>query len=94
MCLGNPVYPLPQGFFSAHINGDHKHVSRYKSYSSMETGLNRLESFSFVAITSPNISDVAKAGQDLLPPRQRNSCFQAIVIWYDYTRGSYITSIY
>ena len=24
MCLGNPVYPLPQGFFSAHINGDHK----------------------------------------------------------------------
>ena len=27
------VYPLPQGTFSGHINGDHNHVSRYKSYS-------------------------------------------------------------
>ena len=29
----NPAYPLPQGAFSVHINGDHNHVSRYKSYS-------------------------------------------------------------
>ena len=34
----NPVYPLPQGAFSVHINGDHNHASRYKSYSWMETG--------------------------------------------------------
>ena len=29
----NPVYPLPQGAFSVHINDDHNHVSRYKFYS-------------------------------------------------------------
>ena len=28
----NPIYPLPKAF-SVHINGDHDHVSRYKSYS-------------------------------------------------------------
>ena len=61
----NPVYPLPQGAFSVHINGDHNHVSRYKSYSWMETGLNKRESFSFGAMPSPNISDLTKAGQDL-----------------------------
>ena len=64
----NPVYPLPQGAFSVHINGDHNHVSRYKSYSWMETGLNRRESFSFGAMPSPNIPDLTKARQDLLFP--------------------------
>ena len=67
----NPVYPLPQGAFSVHINGDHNHVSRYKSYSWMETGLNRRESFSFGAMPSPNIPDLTKARQDLpLPDSQ------------------------
>ena len=29
----NSIYPLSRdGAFSAHINGDHDHVSRYKSY--------------------------------------------------------------
>ena len=29
----NPMYPLLRGgAFSTHINGDHDHVSRYKSY--------------------------------------------------------------
>ena len=54
----NPVYPLPQGAFSVHINGDHNHVSRYKSYSWMETGLNRQESFSFGAMPGPIDIDV------------------------------------
>ena len=31
----------------------------------METGLNRQESFSFGAVPSPNIPDLAKARQDL-----------------------------
>ena len=67
----NPIYPLPQGAFSVHINGDHNHVSRYKSYSWMETGLNRGESFSFGAMPSPNIPDLTKARQDLpLPDSQ------------------------
>ena len=30
MSSRNPVYPLPQGAFSVHINGDHNQVSRYK----------------------------------------------------------------
>ena len=67
----NPVYPLPQGAFSVHINGDHNHVSRYKSYSWMETGLNRWESFSFGAMPSPNIPDLTKARQDLPLPDSR-----------------------
>ena len=67
----NPVYPLPQGAFSVHINGDHNHVSRYKSYSWMETGLNRRESFSFGAMPSPNIPDLTKARQDLPLPDSR-----------------------
>ena len=67
----NPVYPLPQGAFSVHINGDHNHFFRYKSYSCMETGLNRRESFSFGAIPSPNIPDLTKARQDLPLPDNR-----------------------
>ena len=61
----NTLYPLLQGAFSVHINGDHNHVSSYKSYSLMETTLNRRESLSFSAMPSPNISDLAKAKQDL-----------------------------
>ena len=49
MCSHNPVYPLPQGALSVHINGDHNHVSRHKPCSLMETGWNRKESFSFGA---------------------------------------------
>ena len=33
MVSRNSIYALPRdGTFSAHINGDHDHVSRYKSY--------------------------------------------------------------
>ena len=33
----NSIYPLPRdGTFSAHIKGDHDHVSRYKSYCQKE----------------------------------------------------------
>ena len=67
----NPVYPLPQVAFSEYFNGDYNHVSRYKSYSWMETGLNRWESFSIGAMPSPNIQDLTKARQDLpLPDSQ------------------------
>ena len=72
----NPVYPLPQGAFSVHINGDHNHVSRYKSYSWMETGLNRQESFSFGAMPSPNIPDLTTARQDLFLPDSRIGAFE------------------
>ena len=61
----NTVYPLLQGDFSVYIYGNHNNVSRCKSYSSMENGLNRRESFSFGATPSPDISDLAKARQDL-----------------------------
>ena len=38
----NSIYPLPSdGALSANINGDHDHVSSYKS--SSRTGLNRQE---------------------------------------------------
>ena len=67
----NTLYPLPQGVFSVHINGDRNHVSSYKSYSLMETTLNRRESLSFSAMPSPNISDLAKAKQDLPLPDSR-----------------------
>ena len=67
----NPVYPLPQEAFSVHINGDHNQVSRYKSYSWMETGLNRRESFSFGAMSTANIPDLTKARQDLPLPDSR-----------------------
>ena len=36
------------------------------SYYSMETGLGSLESFSFESMPSPNISNLAKAIQDIL----------------------------
>ena len=72
----NPVYPLPQEAFSVHINGKHNHVSRYKSYSWMDTGLNRRESFSFGAMPSPNIPDLTKARQDLPLPDNRIGAFE------------------
>ena len=46
----DPVYPFPQGAFSVHITGDHNPVSRCKSYSGIEIGFKRQESFSFGAI--------------------------------------------
>ena len=67
----NPVYPLPQGAFSIHINGNHYHNSRYKSYSWIEIGSNRQGSFSFGAMPSSNIPDLTKAGQDLPLPDSR-----------------------
>ena len=68
MRSSNLVYPLPQGAFSVYINGDHNHISRCKSYSWMETGLNKRESFSFGAMPIPNIPDLTKARQDLPLP--------------------------
>ena len=53
----NSIFPLPQGALSVHAKGDHNHVRRYKSYSWMETGLNRRERFSFGAMPTPNIAD-------------------------------------
>ena len=76
MLSRNPVYPLPQRAFSVHINGDHNLVSRYKSHSRMETGLNRQESFSFGAIPSPNIPDLTKARQELPLPDSRISALE------------------
>ena len=67
----NPIYPLPQGAFSVHINGDHNDVFRYKSYSWMETGLNRREIFFFDGMPSPNIQDLTKVRQDLPLPHSR-----------------------
>ena len=67
----NPIYPLPEGAFSVHINGDNNHVSRYKFYFWMETGLNRQESFSFSTMPSPNIPDLTKARQDLPLPNSQ-----------------------
>ena len=45
------------------------------SYSCMETGLNRQESFSFGSMSSPN-PDLAKAGQDLPLPDSRIGVFE------------------
>ena len=45
----------------------------------METGLNRREIFSFGAIPSPNIPDVAKARQDLPLPDSRIGVFEPLV---------------
>ena len=81
----NPVYPLPQGALSVHINGDNNHVYRYNYYSWMEPGLNRWEGFSFSAMPRSNISDLAKARQDLP---------LATPLWYDYTRRSRLTCIH
>ena len=64
----NPVYPLQKGSLSIHSNGNHKHISRHKSYSCMETELNKRKSFLVGTMPSPNIPDVAKARQDLLHP--------------------------
>ena len=68
MLPGNPVYPLPQGALSVHINGDHNHISICKSHTKTETGLNRQENIFFVTIPIPNIPDVAKSRQDLFKP--------------------------
>ena len=67
----NPVCPLPQGAYSAHINGDHNHVSKYKSLFLNGNWLNRQESFSFGSMPSPNIKDLTKARQDLPLPDNR-----------------------
>ena len=67
----NPVNPLPQGIFYVHINSDHNHVFRYKSYFRMETRLNKRQSFSFSAMPSPNNPDLRKARQDLPLPSSR-----------------------
>ena len=43
---------------------------------SMETGLNRPESFSFGAMPSPNTPDLAKARQELHLPNGRIGAFE------------------
>ena len=84
----------PGWAFSLHINNDHNYVSSYISYSWMETGLKRQESFSSGAMPSPNILDLARFRQKLpLPDSQIGACLSTIVIWCDYTRSSYVTSI-
>ena len=76
----NPVYPFLQGAFSIQINGSHNDVSRYNSYFWMEiieiAGLNREETFSFGAMLSPNIPNIAKARQDLPLPDSRRGTFE------------------
>ena len=72
----NPVYSLPRGVFPVHINSDHSHVSRHKSNSCMETGLNKQESFSFGVMSNRNIPDLVKARRDLLLPDSRIGAFE------------------
>ena len=54
MRSGNPIYPLPKAF-SVHINGNHDHVSRYKSYSLKRNRVEEPRQISFKIIPSPNI---------------------------------------
>ena len=46
------------------------------SFIPMETGLNRREIFSFSAMPSPNIPDLAKAREDLPLPESRIGAFE------------------
>ena len=50
-----PYIHSPVKGFSAHISGDHNHVSRYKSNIFKLNGLNRRDKISFGAMPSPNI---------------------------------------
>ena len=43
----------------------------------METGLNRRENFSFAAMPSPNIPDLAKAKQGLPLPNRQIGAFES-----------------
>ena len=56
----------------------HSHKGLFPSISliSVETGLNRREIFSFGAMPSPNIPDLAKARQDLPLPDSRIGGFK------------------
>ena len=71
----NRISTPTRGFFRT-INGDHNHVPRHKSYSWVETDLNRWKSFSFRAMPSPNILDLSKARQDLPLPDSRIGAFE------------------
>ena len=90
----NAVHLLPQGTFPIQIDGGHNHVSRYKSYSRMETGLNRQESLSFGALDSPKIQNLAKDRQDLPLPDSRIGAFEPLlygtIIHADLTFLAYI----
>ena len=94
----NPVYPLPQLAFCVHINSDDNQVSRCKSYSWMETGLNRRETFSFGAMSSPNIPNLAKARQELPLPDSGIGSSEPFLLLrlfhhYDSTPSSYLNSV-
>ena len=56
----------------------------------METVLNRQESFSFAAMPSPNIPNLAKVRQDLPLPDSSIGAFELSLYG---THGSYITCI-
>ena len=94
MLSRNAVHLLPQGAFPVQIDGGHNHVSRYKSYSRMETGLNRQESLSFGALDSPKIQNLAKVRQDLPLPDSRIGAFEPLlygtIIHADLTYLAYV----
>ena len=75
----DPVYPFPQGAFPVHNIGNHNHVSSCKSYSGMEIGFKRQESFSFGAMLSSNIPDVVKARKDLPLPDSQVGVFEPLL---------------
>ena len=80
MFLCHSIYPLPRdGTFSAHINGEHDHDSRHKSYYQKE-----VRKPSFGAMPNPNIPGLAIVLNNTLPPRQPNTCFRATVIQFNY----------
>ena len=84
MVSRNSIYPLPRdGTFSAHINGDHNHVSRYKSYYQKDK-LGWIGEKSLLRRNAqpkhPRYNISAK--QDLPLPESR--CFRATVIQCDY----------
>ena len=53
-----PYIHSPWRVFSAHISGDHNHISRYKSNIFKLNGLKRRDKISFGAMPSPNIPSV------------------------------------
>ena len=64
MFLCHSIYPLPRdGTFSAHINGEHDHDSRHKSYYQKE-----VRKPSFGAMPNPNIPGLAIVLNNTLPP--------------------------
>ena len=66
----DPIYPLPQGAFSIHINGDHNTFPGTSLIPEWKLGWIG-ESFSFGTMPSPNIPDLTKTRQDIPLPDSR-----------------------